>query len=189
MLGFFAGEAPQAVTSTISHTKRPRSLGKFPRPSRAGQFVTKGKGIVMGQRRGFTLVELVVVILILGILAGVAAPKMFNTSAAATDNGLKQTLGIIRDAIELYAAQHGGEFPPSDNSANFQAALKDYIRGPFPKCPIGPAKNSTVLVVSGPTTTGAAEPDEGWAFNSSTGQFICNFSGMSASPPLTYDAF
>lgn len=37
---------------------------------------------------GFTLIELVVVILILGILAGVAAPKLLSVSGEATDNGL-----------------------------------------------------------------------------------------------------
>ena len=60
-------------------------------------------------RSGFTLIELVVVIMILGILAGVAAPKLLTVSADATDNGLKQTLSIVRDAIErscLLCAQH-----------------------------------------------------------------------------------
>ena len=41
------------------------------------------------QRNGFTLIELVVVILILGILAGVGAPKLFSTSGLATENGLQ----------------------------------------------------------------------------------------------------
>ena len=161
-----------------------------PRAEQGGAVRYLGKGIIMGQRRGFTLVELVVIILILGILAGVAAPKMFNTSANATDNGLKQTLGIVRDAIELYAAQNGGEFPPcTSTGTDFREALKDYIRGPFPKCPVGPAKNNLVLPVTGATTTGAAEPTEGWAFNTGTGQFISNYNGLSAAPPLTYDAF
>ena len=68
----------------------------------------------MKARTAFTLVELVVVVMILGILAAVAAPKFLDTSATATDNGLKQSLGIVRDAIELYAADHGAALPGAD---------------------------------------------------------------------------
>ena len=65
----------------------------------------------MRKHKGFTLIELVVVVMILGILAAVAAPKLLNTSSTAADNGLKQTLGVVRDAIERYAAEHGGTLP------------------------------------------------------------------------------
>ena len=56
----------------------------------------------MRKHKGFTLIELVVVVMILGILAAVAAPKLLGTSSSATDNGLKETLGVVRDAIERY---------------------------------------------------------------------------------------
>ena len=73
----------------------------------------------MDRRAAFTLVELVVEIMLLGILAGVAAPKLLNTSRQATENGLRQTLAVVRDAIELYAAQNsatGWMFNTTDGS-------------------------------------------------------------------------
>ena len=70
----------------------------------------------MEKRKGFTLVELVVVVMILGILAAVAAPKLLGTSGTATDNGLRQTLSVVRDAIERYAAENGGDFPGTDEA-------------------------------------------------------------------------
>jgi general secretion pathway protein G len=130
----------------------------------------------MRKRAGFTLVELVVVIMILGILAAVAAPKFMGTSATATDNGLKQTLGIVRDAIELYAAQNGGTLPGDAGTADdFIADIDPYLRGTgFPKCPVA-NKDATVRIATGTAAlAGEATPTASWAYNKDTGEFICN---------------
>lgn len=142
----------------------------------------------MKRYEGFTLVELVVVVLILGILAGVAAPKLFDTSAKATDNGLRQTLSIVRDAIELYAANNGGAAPAWTDSATFQSDLAPYIRGTFPTCPVGAAGLAGLnTVVNAAATTGATAP---WRYDATSGDFAVNYSAATANPDdglTTYD--
>jgi general secretion pathway protein G len=148
----------------------------------------------MGNRlpRGFTLVELVVVILILGILAGIAAPKLLDTSATATDNGLRQTLGIVRDAIEMYAAKNGGKLPPcTATGADFKTALEPYLRGKFPISPVSPA-NDQIIPTTGTTTAGDASPTSSWKFNTDNGTFIVNSAAATANTDdgaTTYDQF
>jgi general secretion pathway protein G len=128
----------------------------------------------MRKHKGFTLIELVVVVMILGILAAVAAPKLLNTSSTATDNGLRQTLNTVRSAIERYAAENGGQLPAANSSDPevFRAALKEYLRGPFPASPVG-NKNNDVEIVTGPIGT-ASGSTSGWKYSRTTGEFICN---------------
>lgn len=127
-------------------------------------------------RTGFTLIELVVVILILGILAGVGAPKLFSTSGLATENGCKQTLSIIRDGIELYAADNGGSFPPctgnGTGAGNFHEVMEEYVRGKFPASPVGLQNNLVKPSAADPVVADGTVA--GWMYNPSTGEFICN---------------
>lgn len=134
--------------------------------------------------KGFTLVELVVVILILGILAGVAAPKLFDTSAKATDNSVRTSLAIIRDAIELYAAENGST-PTWTDEATFKSDLDPYLRGSlFPTCPVG--ANAGASTITNATTTGGAFA---WRYDATTGEFFINDGGASASGIGNYDTF
>jgi general secretion pathway protein G len=144
----------------------------------------------MSKNKGFTLVELVVVVMILGILAAVAAPKLLNTSGSATDNGVKQTLAVVRDAIERYTAEHNGSLPAqgSTTAADFTGAIEPYLRGPFPKCPVTTAKDDTVKMTNAAGAL-AASGAESWHYNSKTGEFIINSAAATKSDPnVTYDA-
>ncbi len=139
----------------------------------------------MKKRIAFTLVELVVVILILGILAAVAAPRFLNTSATATDNGLKQTLSVVRDAIELYTAENGGQLP--GQSSNLDTDLAPYLRGAFPTCPVG-QQNANVTYATGQNIAADATPTNGWKYSTDFGEFIVNSGGATASDAaVNYD--
>ena len=55
-------------------------------------------------RKGFTLIELMAVVLILAILAGVALPKFFNYQSQAREASCKGTLGGVRAGIANFYA-------------------------------------------------------------------------------------
>ncbi len=148
----------------------------------------------MRKHKGFTLVELVVVVMILGILAAVAAPKLLGTSSAAADNGLKQTLAVVRDAIERYAAENAGALPgQAQTQLGFTTDLKDFLRGSFPVCPVG-NKNNQIKFTPGSLvdlTQEAIAGTQSWHYNKDTGQFICNSDELTKSDDdegtLTYN--
>jgi general secretion pathway protein G len=137
----------------------------------------------MTRRAGFTLIELVIVIMILGILAGIAAPKLFNTSGTAKDNGLKQTLSVVRDAIELYNAKYGVLPSCTSTGADFRSKLSPEFIRTFPKSPVG-TQNHDVT----PVTTTTADGLTGWMYNTASGEFICNATGT-GSDGVAYSSY
>ncbi len=126
------------------------------------------------RRSGFTLVELVVVVLVLGILAAVAGPKMFDTATEARSSGTRQSLAVIRDAIEIYRSQYGVYPGTGNNEATFKTEIRSVLRSPLPVAQIGANQNDNVRVVSSGTAALTASGGQGWAFQRNTGEFVVN---------------
>lgn len=67
---------------------------------------------VSGTIRGFTLIELLVVLAIVATLMSIAAPRYFDHLDRTREVSLRQTLTIVRDAIDKYHADTG-DWPPT----------------------------------------------------------------------------
>lgn len=83
--------------------------------------------------RGITLIELIAVILILGIIAAVGIPVVFNQIEKANEQSDISNLAIINDAIDRYAVFNGGYVKFDDFNAVITALTGDSVGGPFIK--------------------------------------------------------
>jgi general secretion pathway protein G len=75
----------------------------------------------MKTRSGFTLVEILIVVVILGILAAIVIPQFTQASTEARESSLVSNLQTIRSQIELYKIQHN-DLPPTD-AASFETQM------------------------------------------------------------------
>jgi general secretion pathway protein G len=127
------------------------------------------------KRAGFSLIEMVIVILILGIIAAVAAPKMFDTAKTAEQNSTRQQLAVLRNALEMYRARDG-VYPLANT---LPTALGPMLNGPFPAPSMGAVRGKAGVYYDTTTTVdiaAVASPGAttGWAYKPANGSLKLN---------------
>lgn len=142
----------------------------------------------------FTLVEILIVVVLLGILAAIALPKFSNASAMARASMLADDLRVMRTQLAVYRGQHCGVSPgyPGGNSslaaseAAFYAQMSmsssetgataapgtaGFRYGPYLReMPVNPvnAKATIEIIADGAVFPNAADDSHGWIYQAET---------------------
>jgi general secretion pathway protein G len=144
-------------------------------------------------RAAFTLIEIMIVVIILGILAAIVIPEVSGASVEARSNTLREDLRFMREEIEAFKYQHtdvspgypGGDASATPDETDFTAQMTTATDvsfnvvsssalnalGPYlTSVPLNPVNSkSTVLIVdNGAALPTAASGSYGWVYQPST---------------------
>lgn len=131
---------------------------------------------VRSRTKGFTLVEILIVVVILGILAAIVIPQFTNASQEASASSLKSQLQTVRSQIELMRVKHNGVIP--DFSAEQWVPLTDpstyngaWTEGAYLQSdPINPFTGQSAIVAGSDPLTEGDPATDGWLWDDTNGR-------------------
>lgn len=72
------------------------------------------------RRGGFTLIEVLLVLAILGVIAAMVVPNLLGRQQEANKKATMQSINSVENAAKMYATEHAGEYPPTLNELLLQ---------------------------------------------------------------------
>ena len=143
------------------------------------------------RRRGVSRVGLVSVVVSIGVIAAIAVPRISRGARGAGDSALKGSLAGLRNAIDMYAAEHGGTFPAGTEAVIIDQLTKKtdgagavgttagvhifgpYLRSGFPPLPVctNTGKSNLKIVTGDPVYSATSEV---WVYSTDTGAIMAN---------------
>lgn len=145
-------------------------------------------------KKGFTLIELMIVVAIIGILAAIAIPQFANLVAKSQEGATKGNLGTIRSALSIYYGDMEGWYPTDTTGFASLTAGGKYLQS-VPNCNTPKTSNnsghgSTNSVVNG---SAAASDTGAWYYNNTAAGVIwgtvlvnCTHSDVKGNPWTSY---
>jgi prepilin-type N-terminal cleavage/methylation domain-containing protein len=139
-------------------------------------------------RRGFTLIEVLIVVVIMAVLAATVIPQFANSTTDAKLGALQYNLSTLRKQIETYKAHHDGRVPQVDtttgtlqqllSSTNTQGTIgvgANFPYGPYliNELPANPFTDSNAIREIS-TWPPSASGNGGWVYNSVSGQIAAD---------------
>jgi prepilin-type N-terminal cleavage/methylation domain-containing protein len=122
----------------------------------------------MKKMHGFTLIELMIVVAIIGILAAIAIPKFADLIRKSNEGATKGNLGALRSAMSIYYGEMEGWYPTLDPTSYLLMENGKYLKA-IPTCNTTPFHGQSsafdITIASGGVegaTTGG-----GWAYQPS----------------------
>lgn len=117
-------------------------------------------------RAAFTLIEILIVVIILGILAAIVVPQFSTATNDARAGNLKAQLSSIQNQVELFAAQRNGAYP--DLSADWDDLTTNNYLKDIPLNPAWPTESTRSSVTQVTTAGVRGSSSAAWVFNTQT---------------------